>query len=63
MTESPDKGYEIVIEQAVLQVKFIDVSAATISAHAEALLKGDALYYYTISQITPISQIRQQNFS
>ncbi len=55
MSETASKEYKIVIDQAILQVKFMDVSAATISAHTTALEKADALYYYTKSQITPIS--------
>ncbi len=55
MTEDVDKNYKLVIDQAILQVRFIDVSPATINAHDDAMTKGDALYYYTKTHITPVS--------
>ncbi len=55
MTEEVEKGYKIVIDQAILQVRFVDVTATMIDAHDRALEKGDALYYYTKTHITPIS--------
>ncbi len=55
MSETPDKAYRIIINQAVLMVRYMEVSPATINSHSTAMDKGDALYYYNKSVITPVS--------
>ncbi len=44
MSETEYKGYKIIIDQAVLMVRYMEVSPATINSHSTAMDKGDALY-------------------
>ena len=65
MTNSPEKKYKLIIEDAILKCHTVDVGSAIINAHTTSLQKGGmAQYFFNQAQLyTTTIAAGQRNFS